>query len=287
VAVVGSANLDVVMAVPHFAGPGETLLAEELEHAIGGKGLNQAVAAARAASCAFVGCVGEDEAGTRLLDGMARAGVVTDQVRRVGSSGQAFIEVTPDGENSIVVVPLANRLLSTEAVTSALDELTPPVVLAQLEIPLEAVESAAAWSAQHGSRFVLNASPVRDLPLNLLSSCDPLLVNASEAGTLLTVLDPPGPGRGDDVADAARRLTGWAPSVVVTEGTNGAYVCARAGDVTLVPTQKVAAVDTTGAGDEFAGALVAALARGEDLERATAAANAAAAVLVQTPRSQR
>ena len=281
VAVVGSANLDVVVMVERFPAPGETVLGGDLQEVAGGKGLNQAVAAARTAESAVVCCVGEDEAGRLLTARLESAGVDIRGVRRVATpSGRAFIKVAPGGENSIVVAAAANARLTAEDVRHALVELRPAVVLAQLEIPLESVLAAAGWASEHGARFVLNPSPVRELPDWLVEVCDPLVVNVGEAAEILGVAATA------DVAELALALAARAQSVVVTDGARGAHV-ARASGVEHVPGTRVDAVDTTGAGDEFVGHLAAALSRGETLTDAAAGANRAAARVVAVPRGQR
>ncbi|MBW3620025.1 MAG: ribokinase, partial [Actinobacteria bacterium] len=203
------------MRVARFPAAGETVLADRLEEVAGGKGLNQAIAAAGRGPCAFVGAIGDDAAGRMLLDRLQRGGVDTTWVAWVSEpTGRAFIEVVPDGENRIVVAPLANGHLGADVVRDALDRLAPAVVLAQLEVPLEAVAAAAAWTAAHDARFVLNASPVAALPHDLLARCDPLVVNRVEASAML----PHGARPGEDVGASADRLAEQVTSVVVTDG---------------------------------------------------------------------
>ncbi|MEO6204106.1 MAG: ribokinase [Mycobacteriales bacterium] len=281
VAVVGSANLDIVVAVTRFPAPGETVLGGELLETAGGKGLNQAVAAARVAPTALVGCVGDDSAGQMLDSRLEEAGVDTRHVRRVTTpSGRALIQVAPDGENSIVVAAAANAELTASDVRQALDGLSPAVVLAQLEVPLESVLAAARWASEHGARFVLNPSPVQQLPDRLIATCDPLVLNALEAAEVL------GAAPGTDIAELAGGLGSRAASVVVTDGPRGAHVGTSAG-VEHVTGLRVDAVDTTGAGDEFAGCLAASLATGHGLVEGTAVANRAAAHLVALSRARR
>lgn len=288
VAVVGSANLDIVMSVTRFPRGGETILGDHLEEVAGGKGLNQAIAAAGASTCAFIGCIGDDDAGGRLVSELDGAGVDTSRlVRRSDATGRAFIQVTPDGENSIVVLPLANQRLEIADVRTALEALAPTVVLAQLEIPLETVEAAAAWARSSGARFLLNPSPVRPLPEPLLELCDPLIVNAGEAAALLHETSTLESRADDEVHDLAKRLTDLARSVAVTDGPRGVHVGGTSAGLAKLPGHRVTAVDSTGAGDAFAGTLAAALAEGLDLTAAAEKANAAAARIVQIPRSRR
>ena len=306
VAVVGSANLDVVVTLARFPQPGETVIGDALEEVGGGKGANQAMAAARGsahaaalgggaaasgaaraaapgADTAFVGCVGRDEAGDQLIAGLERAGVRTDYVMRCSKpTGRAFIQVTPDGENSIVVMALANSRLDVDKVVAALDALSPAVVLCQLEIPLESVEAAARWTEQSGATFVLNPSPFRPLPASLLQRCDPLIVNAAEAEAVLR------DGRSIDGLEAlGAAVAELSRSVVVTAGSRGAYVGTATHGISSIDGKPVVAVDTTGAGDEFAEQVAAGLARGLDLFAAADIANDAAARLVQVPRRER
>lgn len=286
VVVIGSANLDVVVRVQRLPAAGETVLGHQLEEVAGGKGLNQAIAAALRGPCTFVGTVGDDEAGRILVDRLQRAGVDTTWVARVpGPTGRALIEVDAAGENRIVVAPLANARLEADTVRNALDQLAPAVVLAQLEVPLAAVSAAAAWAAANGARFVLNASPVAVLPPDVLRCCDPLVVNRVEASAMLGD-DPAASAPDDGVGALADRLAGQVTSVVVTDGPRGAHV-GTAERIRVIPAEPVTPVDTTGAGDAFAGTLAGALANGETLPSATGCANAAAARVIQLPRAQR
>lgn len=281
VVVVGSANLDVVVTVKRFPTPGETVLGGDILEIAGGKGLNQAVAAARTTPCAMIGCVGDDAAGRLLLSWMERAGVARDHVRHVSTpTGRAFIQVTPSGENSIVVTPAANSELTAEEVERALEQLGPAVVLAQLEVPLEAVRAAATWASRRRARFLLNPSPVQHLPGWLVALCDPLVVNAGEAAQML------GTESGRDVQGLARALAARTRSVVVTDGPRGAFVGSSSGAVG-VPAVPAKVVDTTGAGDEFVGHLAAALSLGESLVDGVRAANRAAAKVIGLPRNAR
>jgi len=285
IAVVGSANLDVVMTVDHLPGPGETVLGEHLTEVAGGKGLNQAVAAARYADVTFVGCLGRDPAAHRLEQTLERAGVDTRHLQRSSlPTGRAFIPVAADGENSIVVLPLANGALDAAYVLRALDAIRPAAVLTQLEIPFEVVERVASWSRANSARFILNPSPVRSLPQALLTQCDPLIVNASEADEVLRSTVNTGLVTTER---AAQDLAVQTSSIVITDGSRGAWVGDTQGGVTLIPGHAVLVRDTTGAGDEFAGVLAAQLANGLSLERAAGLANEAAAKLVQTYRSDR
>ncbi|WP_435270307.1 ribokinase [Streptomyces sp. 1222.5] len=250
--VVGSANADLVIGVERRPAAGETVLGGDLAVHPGGKGANQAVAAGRlGARTALLARVGDDGHGRLLLDSLRAAGVDTAGVLVGGApTGVALITVDPSGDNSIVVSPGANSRLVPADARAAVPLLhASRVVSAQLEIPLETVVEVVRNLAP-GSRFVLNPSPPRPLPAEVLAACDPLIVNEHEARVLL----------GDacvseDPEDWARRLLAEGPrSVVVTLGADGALVCDGSG-VRRVPSVKVDAVDTTGAGDAFTAAL--------------------------------
>ncbi|NCT90515.1 ribokinase [Cellulomonas sp. APG4] len=280
VAVVGSTNLDVVVTLARRPAPGETVLGDSYVEAAGGKGANQAMAAARVGTTAFVGCVGRDAAGEVLVRALHDAGARARVARVDVPTGRAFIHVTPDGENDIVVVPGANSALDAAAVTRALDDLRPSVVATQLEISADAVTAAARWCERAGARFVLNASPTRDLPPWLVALADPLVVNAGEAAAIL------GTDEDADPARLAEALLTRARSAVVTAGAGGAYV-ADDGDVRHVPAPPATARDTTGAGDAFAGTLAARLALGDHLVSGTSAAAAEASHVVALSRDER
>jgi len=281
VAVVGSANLDIVLSVPRRPLAGETVLGTGYTETPGGKGANQAIAAARVARCAMIGRVGSDPAGARLIDAVAGAGVDTDGLERGEQpTGRAIITLTPDGENSIVVLPLANSTMDELTAMAHLERRRPDVVLTQLEIRLAVVEAVARWSARAGARFLLNPSPAVPIPPALVAAADPLILNVGEA-VALTGRDRVPP------STLARLLADRARSVVVTAGADGAYV-AQAGAVAHAEAVTVArAVDTTGAGDVFAGTVAGHLANGVSLVEASRRANAEAARIVQLHRADR
>jgi ribokinase len=264
--VVGSANADLVIGVERRPAAGETVLGSDLVVHPGGKGANQAVAAARlGARTALLARVGDDAHGRLLLDSQRAAGVDTAGVLVGGApTGVALITVDPSGDNSIVVSPGANGRLTPEDVRSAGNLLAASrVVSAQLEIPLETVVEVVRNLAP-GSRFVLNPSPPRALPAEVLAACDPLIVNEHEARVIV------GTDLGDSPEDWASALLALGPrSVVITLGARGALV-ASADGAARVPSVKVETVDTTGAGDAFTAALAWRLGLDEPLAEAAA-----------------
>ena len=281
VVVVGSANVDLVVDVPRHPAGGETILGGDLRRTPGGKGANQAVAAARAgvADTTFVGALGRDESAELLLASLGGAGVRTDTVDRVDApTGTALITVSPDGENAIVVAPGANSRVRVGA-AQARRIAAADVVLAQLEIPLDTV-IAAARERRDGALFVLNAAPSRDLPGALWDQVDVLVVNEHEAADLAGTAGTP--------EDLAAALQARVPAVVVTLGAAGSLVARRGGEPVRVPAAEVAAVDTTGAGDTYCGVLAAALAGSglAGLVRAARLAGAAGALAVTRPGAQ-
>ncbi|MER6109761.1 ribokinase [Streptomyces hirsutus] len=265
--VVGSANADLVIGVERRPDAGETVLGSDLVVHPGGKGANQAVAAARlGARTALLARVGDDAHGRLLLDSQRAAGVDTAGVLVGGApTGVALITVDPSGDNSIVVSPGANGRLTPDDVRAAGGLLQAArVVSAQLEIPLETVGEVVR-SLAPDSRLVLNPSPPRPLPDEVLAACDPLILNEHEAKVILGEAYA-----GEKPEDWARLLLAKGPrSVVVTLGGEGALVASSEG-VSRIPAVKVRAVDTTGAGDSFTAALAWRLGLGESLSDAAA-----------------
>ncbi|MFE1799332.1 ribokinase [Streptomyces sp. NPDC059517] len=274
--VVGSANADLVIGVERRPGAGETVLGSDLALHPGGKGANQAVAAARlGARTALLARVGDDAHGRLLLDSQRAAGVDTSGVLVGGApTGVALITVDPSGDNSIVVSPGANGRLTPDDIREASALLTASrVVSTQLEIPLDTVEEVVR-TLRPGTRFVLNPSPPQELPAAVLAACDPLIVNEHEARVVL------GADAGATPEEWAGALLALGPrSVVVTLGEEGALV-ADASGATRVPAVEVTAVDTTGAGDSFTAALAWRLGAGESLADSAAYAARVGAVAV-------
>ena len=262
---VGSANVDQVFRVGAIPAPGETVLSHGFSIALGGKGQNQAVAAARAgADTGFIAALGDDAFGASIREGLAADGIGTDGVRAAdGPTGTALIAVDDSGENTIIVEAGANALLElrkadTAAIAAA------DVLVMQLEIPLEVVTAAARIGKDAATRVLLNAAPIRELPAELLANVDILVVNEHEGAFL---------ARGAAVETLA-------PVVIVTLGAAGA-VAYENGTEVRVAAPRVSAVDATGAGDTFCGALAALLAEGATLAESLRFAVAAASLSVQ------
>jgi len=284
--VVGSSNTDMIVRVPRIPRPGETVLGSGFSMAGGGKGANQAVAAARAGGrVTFIARVGDDVFGERALDGFAADGIDTRFVLRTpgAASGIALIDVDDRGENSISVASGANALLSAADVGAAAGALAAAdVVLLQLESPIEAVEAAVRWAGENGVPVILNPAPARPLEDRLLARVTVLTPNETEAELLsgIAVRDEGG------VRAAAARLRARGPrTVVVTLGERGVYALAPEFEGFL-PAFRAEAVDTTAAGDVFNGALAVALAEERPLAGALRFAQAAAAISVTRPGAQ-
>lgn len=275
VVVLGSANLDLISTLPQIPAPGETVLSLSRAQRAGGKGLNQAVAAARGgASTLLLGAVGEDDAAELLLAEATQAGIDVTRVRRVaGPSGTAWIMVRSDGENAIVVDSGANAHVTdlSDAERDAIRD--GRILVAQLETPLTAVAEGLAAARRAGVTTLLNAAPARDLPDDLLRLVDVLVVNEHEARQLAGTADPEA---------AATNLLALVGAVVVTLGAQGATLAGAAGRHT-VPGVPARVVDTTGAGDTFTGVVAATLAVGEDLRSAVTRAVVAGALAVEAP----
>ncbi|MFJ6644966.1 ribokinase [Streptomyces sp. NPDC091290] len=274
IVVLGSTNMDLVAYVEKAPQRGETVTGREFRTIPGGKGANQATAAARAGGdVLMIGAVGNDVYGTRLRSALEQSGVDTDDLRTVeGPSGTAHIVVDDEGGNAIVVIPGANGTLDhlspgDEGVIADADTL-----LLQLEIPQAAVLAGARAARRHGVRTILTPSPARPLPDDLLGAIDLIVPNEHEAATLTGRTDP---------REAAGVLLDLVPEVVVTLGASGSLYAARGADPLTVPAPKVTAVDSTGAGDTFVGALAVALGEGRPMPDALKWASCAAALSVQ------
>lgn len=281
IVVIGSANADLAVHVARRPAGGETVTGSELVVTPGGKGANQASAAALlGADVAFVGCVGKDDHGELLVRALAEAGVDTAALERADApSSVALIVLTPDGENSIIVCEGANTGVTSDLLRRH-ENLwgDAALVVMQLEVPLDSVAFMAAECRRRRVRFLLNAAPGAELDKDVLAACDPLVVNESEAAILLGAAAASA-GRGSLVD----RLLELGPaSVVVTLGADGCLAGTSAGvRITRSAEPVRAVVDTTGAGDAFVGGLAVVLASGGGLEDAVALGSRAAAAAVQ------
>ena len=278
--VVGSSNTDLIIKAARIPRPGETILGGEFVRAAGGKGANQAVAAARAGgTVTFIARVGRDVNGDQAVAGFAADGINVKHVIRdpTRPSGVALILVDQSGENSIAVASGANDKLSPADVRRAKGAFRGSrVVLLQLETPLPAVVAAAALAAAAGVRLVLNPAPARPLPAQLLKRIYLLTPNESEA-ELLTGVKVTNEATAANAA--AKLLARGVQNVIITMGSRGAFVAGK-NLRQLIPGFKVRAVDATGAGDVFNGAIVVALAEDRALLEAARFASAAAAISV-------
>ncbi len=285
VVIVGSVNLDQVVVTDQFPTPGQTLLGSSVTSTIGGKGANQAVAAALAgAHTSMVATVGHDEPGNRARMELARHGVdVTSiAVTTDAPTGTAWITVA-GSDNTIIVVPGANHEWSAEH-AGTVDKIASEaaVVLCQLEIRLRLVERAA-----HATKglFVLNAAPSAQLPDSLLGLCDVLVINETELADLSGLPLDAGVPHSVDRAQAAL-LDRGAKSVVTTLGPKGAVWATATNQGSAPAPALVNVVDTTGAGDAFCGVLVSRLAAGDDLANAVRWGVIAGSISVQSPTAQ-
>ncbi|MBR7799828.1 ribokinase [Undibacterium fentianense] len=280
IAVVGSINMDLVFSTPRMPLPGETLMGHQFHQIHGGKGANQAVAAARAGgSVALLACVGNDVNGHSSLQALQSEGIDCQYVRNVDgmATGVAAILLDDLGQNSIVLAIGANALVSPVDVDSAQQMLSKSqIMLCQLETPLESVRHAVELAVRSGVQVVLNPAPAQALDDVLLAQVNYLVLNETEASMLTDI-------RVIDVLSAAEAASALqrrgVPVVIVTLGGEGIWV-ADIGSAYSLPAFKVNVVDTTAAGDTFVGALSVALAEGQVLRQACLFAQAAAACAV-------
>ena len=278
--VLGSVNADHVLRVPHFPRPGETLTGHSYQVVPGGKGANQAVAAARlGAPVSFIARIGDDAIGQQMRQGFEQDGIDVSAVEldETLPTGIAIIYVSDEGENSIGISAEANGALSPAMVKRHEAMIADAhTLLLQLEVPLESVFEAAKLARSHGTRVVLNPAPARPLPAELLALVDLITPNQTEAELLtgVKVSDEA------SAAQAAARVHQMGISdVMITLGSQGVY-CSNARQQQLIPGFRVEAVDTTAAGDTFNGALLAAELAGADFNVAVRFAHGAAALSV-------
>lgn len=270
VCVVGSINLDLVARLERLPGPGETVLATGYEEIPGGKGSNQAIGLARAGvSVSMIGAVGEDAAGTVMLDALRHEGIdVTGVRRRPVPTGRALIGVDDAAENSIIVVPGANASLTPDDLEDVSGSISQADgLLVQLEIPLDTVARALELAGPD-TWTVLNPAPGRSLPAEILRRCRVVVPNEHEVQLL------------GGVSALFEAGVSW---VIVTEGARGARLLGRDGSERRIEPFVVQPIDTTAAGDAFCAVVTARLASGDDIERAARAAAAAGALATLTP----
>lgn len=280
-AVIGSINMDLVVHVLHHAEPGETIHGSDTLYSPGGKGANQAVAAARSgAAVTMIGAVGTDSSGRDLISSLQSCDVGTDAVEtKEGSSGMAFITVDSAGENIIILSPGANGKLTPENVRSAWPIIEDcSAVLLQNEIPLETTLEVIDMASEEGIRVYFNPAPAVKLPSDAYGRIECLILNETEAEYMTgTVI---GSGEEGELATARALVEAGAASVVLTLGSKGAIYADRTGEVKRIDAYPVQPVDTTAAGDTFIGAYAAEREGGALAEQALQFASAAAALAV-------
>jgi ribokinase len=280
IAVVGSLNMDLVVRAPHMPVPGETVIGSDFRTILGGKGANQAVAAARlGAEVTMIGRVGDDDFGRAQLRNLGELNVDTSRVNvdPEAATGIALITLDASGQNSIVLAPGANMRLTREDINAARGAIVQSDVLVlQLESPLEVVAYAIDIAHAAGVEVILNPAPAQPLPEETLAKLDYLIPNESETALLtgIEVTDI------NSAGEAAERLRGEGVGIVIlTLGDRGAFLVSAEGSL-HVPGYEVEVVDTTAAGDAFVGGFAVALAEGHELAGAVHFANAAGALAV-------
>ncbi|HXH34182.1 MAG TPA: ribokinase [Plantibacter sp.] len=273
IVVLGSANMDLVVRQPRLPHPGETISGLAFTTIPGGKGLNQAIAAARAgASVSFLGAVGRDVFGSELRDCLQRDGIDVRGLQDVDvDTGTAHVSVVDGGENAIVVVPGANDSITALSDVAKKQIREARFLLAQFERPTALILEAFRLAKEAGVTTVLTPAPVREISEELMTLVDVLVPNAQEACELAGV---------SDEETAATHLSRSVGLVVMTRGSRGALVAKEGELIRTVPALPTRPVDTTAAGDTFVGALVAILVEGMPLEHALSAATAAASISV-------
>ncbi|HEY9126378.1 MAG TPA: ribokinase [Acidobacteriaceae bacterium] len=284
IVVVGSINIDLVANADRIPAAGETLTGSDFQIHHGGKGANQAVAAARLGyPVQMIGRVGDDAFGSQLRDGLSQAGVDANAVAvSKGSSGVAVIIVAASGENSIVVIPGANAQVTPEDLDANIEIIrSAGIVLAQLEIPLDTVLHLSALCEREGVPLMLDPAPARPLPPELLRRVAWFTPNETEAAAFAHSH----PGEENEKTAQSLREQGIA-GVVLKLGARGAYLAASSGERHVIAPFPVKAVDTTAAGDCFNGAFAVALLSGSTPQESARFAAAAAAISVTRPGAQ-
>ncbi|MGG1516051.1 ribokinase [Paenibacillus oryzisoli] len=286
IAVIGSLNMDVVSEVDQFPKPGETIKSHGTTYGCGGKGANQALAAAKAgAQVSMIGAVGDDAFGSVLIDSLAAYGVNTQHIAvKPGSSGLATITVNGEGENTIVLTGGANDKVEIDEVRTSLEQLGAiDMILLQNEVPWVINRFAMEWAGVHGVAVCFNPAPAMVVPDEMYAYLNVLVLNQTEAecATGIEV-------SGEEAAEAAadKLIAQGVEAVILTLGEAGAYYRARDGEAVLSPAFRVDVVDTTAAGDTFIGAWSAASTEGKDVASGLRFASAAAALAVSQEGAQ-
>ncbi|MBH0100128.1 ribokinase [Salinibacterium sp. NSLL150] len=278
IVVVGSANIDQVFRVERIPSPGETVMSQGLNTALGGKGQNQAVAAARAGvATTFIGAVGNDGFGEMVRDGLAADSIDVSHLKTTDKpTGTALIAVDPTGENTIIVEAGANNDVANLTSEDSAAISTASALMMQLEIPLATVIESARIAHAVGTQVILNAAPIQPLPKELLDNLDILIVNEHEAAELAR-----DNGLSADLEGVGERLLSLVSTVIVTLGSKGAALHRVGSEPVVVPAHRVTAVDATGAGDTFCGAFAAGVVEGMMMDDALRFAGAAASISVE------
>lgn len=278
IGVVGSINMDMTVEAERIPKKGETLKGENLKYIPGGKGANQAVAAARLGSKVdFFGCVGDDEAGKQLVDNLRNMGVETKYIKTVPdtTTGLAII-TTGENDNTIVVVAGANNCVDIAYVDSVREAiLTCDLILLQHEIPQETIEYVVKLCEENGVAVILNPGPARPVKKEILDKVTYLTPNEHEAVILF--------GK-EHTFEELMKL--HPEKLVITQGSRGVSTCLKNGEILQVPARKAKVVDTTGAGDTLNGAFAVALMRGNSIEEALRYANTAASLSTEKSGAQ-
>ena len=273
IVVVGSSNTDMVIKTERIPEPGETIIGGDFIMAAGGKGANQAVAAARlGGEVTFIARVGTDIFGNQAVKDFQKEGIVSDYVVEDEEypSGVALIFVDQKGENSIAVASGANGQLSPKDVEAAREKISQAhVLLLQLEIPMETVESAARLASELGKKVILNPAPATELEDSLLSTLSVITPNESET-EILTGIKVENELSAKKAAEVFRAK--GVSNVIITMGSRGSFLYCDS-EVAMIPTRRITAMDTTAAGDAFNGALAYSIAKGEAVSEAVRVAN--------------